>query len=453
MKNHSLRFKNESVQHLSEGRRIARFFVPLAIQAASQALCYPLVAMVAARGPGGPVNLAGLAQSNIVMFILGMFAISLVTTGMVYAKSREGYLQFQRVTLALGLLVVFIQFALCFPALSHLLFNRVIGLPPSIAYPAKITLLISIPLQLLFFVRIPYFVVMYNGRATGQASLATIGRIIFTAMLSPLFCLAGLVGPIWAVVCLTLPVALEAIFARILAAPFLRELKPSAEKIPSVKEIFFFNLPLSIGGYFLSVSAIILGAFIARAPDPERILPIYYMALGLANPVAFAATRIQTVVLVFPPESSTDRSTLKFALVAGACLGLLPLFFILPGPAELYYVKLQKLAFVDLPIARITAMSLLFFPFSVAIRAHSEGIAAWVKKPLTVLAGHAVFMATMVVCGFSLLTLGVQGYLIGAAGLTLGSLASSATMRVSLRWAKEKALPVGQTTTSVGQIR
>ena len=37
MKNHSLRFKNKSVQHLSEGRRIARFFVPLAIQAASQA--------------------------------------------------------------------------------------------------------------------------------------------------------------------------------------------------------------------------------------------------------------------------------------------------------------------------------------------------------------------------------------------------------------------------------
>jgi len=43
--------------------------------------------------------------------------------------------------------------------------------------------------------------------------------------------------------------------------------------------------------------------------------------------------------------------------------------------------------------------------------------------------------------------------LIGAVGLTLGSLASSATMRISLGWAKEKPLPVGQTTTSVGQIR
>jgi hypothetical protein len=448
-----LSLKDPNTRRLSEGWKYTRFFIPLAVQAASQALCYPLVAMVASRGPGGAINLAGLAQSNIVMFVLGMFAISLVTTGMVYAKSREGYQQFYRVTLMLGLAVILIQACLCIPALSQLLFNRIIGLPPSIAHPAKITLLISIPLQFLFFVRIPYFVVMYNGKATGKASLATIGRIMFTALLSPLFCLAGLVGPIWAVVCLTVPVALEAIFSRILAAPFLKRLQQSAAAVASAKEIFLFNLPLSIGGYFLSVSALIMGAFIARAPDPERILPIYYLALGIANPVAFAATRIQTVVLAYPPKSEKDRSSLKFALVAGACLGLLPLFFILPGPLELYYVKLQKLLPADIPIVRVTALSLMFFPFSVAIRAQSEGVAAWVKKPLTVLAGHAVFMVTMIVCGFCLLNLEVQGYLIGAAGLTLGSLASSGTMRFSLKWAKEKALPVGQTTTSIGQIR
>ena len=42
---------------------LTRFFIPLAIQAASQALSYPLVAMVASRGPGGPLNLAGMAQA------------------------------------------------------------------------------------------------------------------------------------------------------------------------------------------------------------------------------------------------------------------------------------------------------------------------------------------------------------------------------------------------------
>jgi hypothetical protein len=433
--------------------KLTRFFIPLAIQAASQSLSYPLVAMVASRGPGGPLNLAGLAQSNTIMFFLGMFAISSVTTGMVYAKSLEGYQKFRLVTRMTGLGVIAAQAVLCIPVLSHFLFGRLIGLPPEIEQPAKITLLSCIPLQFLFFFRIPYFVVMYSGRATGKASLATVARIILTALLSPFFCLLGLVGPIWAVVCLTLPVAAEALISAIFAAPFLKALRPSTTPPPNAGEIFIFNLPLSVGGYFLSGSAIILASFIARAPDPERILPVYYLALGLANPAAFAATRIQTIVLAFPPQFTGDRQTLRFALAAGAVLGFIPLIFTLPGMAEFYYVQLQNLQASDLDLVRLTAVFLIFFPLSVAIRAHSEGLAAWLKKPTTVMAGHALFMATIIVAGFALFNLGMPGQLIGPVGLTLGSLASSATMRMLLIRAKVSAFPVGQTTTSVGQIR
>jgi hypothetical protein len=437
----------------ASSRTLVRFFVPLAIQAASQALCYPLVAMVASRGPGGPLNLAGLAQANIVMFFFGMFAISYVTTGMVFAKTLEGYQKFRLVTLLTGFTVIVIQALLCTPILAHFLFGKIISLPPAIEQPARITFLVSIPLQFLFFLRIPYFVVMYIGRATGKASFATIGRITLTALLSPLFCVLGLVGPVWAVVCLTIPVAMEVLISRIFARPFLASLKPSPGSPPGAGEIFWFNLPLSIGGYFLSVSAIILAGFIARAPDPGRILPVYYLALGLANPMAFAATRIQTIVLTFPPQSNKDRRTLYFALTAGFVLGLLPLVFTLPGLIEFYYVKLQMLNPQDIQLARITAVFLMFFPFSVAIRAQSEGLAAWHKKPVTVLTGHALFLATIITTGSALLKIGVPGHLIGPVGLTLGSLASSATMRIFLNRVKARPVPVGQTTTSVGQIR
>jgi len=433
--------------------KLTRFFIPLAVQAVSQALSYPLVAMVASRGAGGPLNLAGLAQSNTVMFFIGMIAISSVTTGMVYAKTREGYDKFRSVTLITGLAVITVQAFLCVPAASHLLFGRLIGLPPSIERPAHITLLYSIPLQFLFFFRIPYFVVMYVGQATGIASLATICRIILTALLSLAFCILELVGPVWAVVCLSLPVAVEVLASAVFAAPFLKLLKPSSTQPPSAGEIFFFNLPLSIGGYFLSASAIILAGFIARAPDPDRILPIYYLALGLANPMAFAATRIQTIVLTFPPQALRDSRTLHFALRAGIILGILPLIFILPGLIEFYYVKLQKLSLEDLHLVRLTALFLVFFPISVSLRAQREGLAAWLKKPTTVLAGHTVFMVAIIVTGFGLLQLGVAPELIGPVGLTVGSLASSATMRLALNRVKERAFPVGQTTTSVGQIR
>jgi hypothetical protein len=124
-------------------------------------------------------------------------------------------------------------------------------------------------------------------------------------------------------------------------------------------EIFKFNLPLSIGGYFLSASAVILAGFIARAPD--RILPVYYLALGLANPVAFAATRIQTIVLAFPPQSGEDNRTFRFCLMAGVILGILPLLFVLPGLTEFYFIGLQKLDRLDLSLVRVTVISLFFF--------------------------------------------------------------------------------------------
>ena len=433
--------------------QLTRYFVPLAIQAISQALTHPLVAMVASRGPGGPLNLAGLAQSGTIMFFLGMFAIYYVTTGMLYAKDREGYRRFWWVCIWTGLGAISIQTLLSLPGPSHFIFAQLIGLPPSIVYPAQITLLACVPIQFLFFLRIPYQVVMYNGRATGRASLATLMRIFLTAALAPIFCYVDLVGPLWAVVCLTIPVVIEVLMSYVLARPFLKQIPPASAPPPKASKIFLFNLPLSMGGYFLVISALLLSAFIARAPEPERILPVYFLALGLANPVSYAATRIQAIVLAFPPASPGDQQTLRFALLAGIILGLLPLIFILPGLIEFYYVKLQKLPLADLGLVRITALAFMTFPLSVAIRAQREGLAAWQKKPMAVFMGHGCFMLTIILAGYVSMVIGIPGYLIGSAGLTLGSLVSSSAIRIALKWAKEKQRPVGQTTTSVGQIR
>lgn len=432
---------------------ITQFFVPLALQAMAQAFSHPLVAMVASRGEGGPLNLAGIAQSGTVMFFLGIFAIYYMTTGMVFARTQAGYKTFWRVCVWSGIYISLIQSTLCIPSVSHLLFGRIIGLPLSIEQPAQITLLASVPLQFFFFLRIPYQVALYNDLATGRASLATIGRIVLTGFLSWIFCLTGLVGPIWAIVCLTIPVLLEVVISMILARGVVRRLSPAVEPRPKAREIFFFNLPLATGGIFLALSILILSAFIARAPEPERILPIFFLAIGLANPVAFAATRIQAVVLAFPPAQHNQTLIIRFTIVAGILLGLLPLLFILPELIEFYYVSLQKININELALIRITAISLITYPFAVALRAYSEGLAAWEKKPMAVLAGHGCYMVIVLISGFIALVLGVPGYLIGGISLTLASLVSSFIIRAFLKWTHEKHLPVGQTTTPVAQIR
>ncbi len=431
---------------------LTRYFAPLALQAASQAFSYPLVAMVASRGPGGTANLAGLAQSNIVLFFIGVVGLGLVTTGMVYGRTRQGFDNFFKLTLQIGAFCSLVQVLLCTPVLSRLLFGSIIGLPPNIEAPANLTLMATIPLQFLFFLRVPYQVALYNGHETGKASIATIVRIIFTALLSFICCMAGWVGPIWAVICLTLPVALEVAGSWFLSRRLIQDLVFSAESPPRIWEIFKFNLPLSIGGYFLALVGIIIGGFIARAPDPERMMPVFYLALGLVSPVAYAATRLQAVAIGFLPAiSPRDNTIIRFTVFSGLVFGLLPLLFILPGMVHLYYVKLQQLASADIGLIRLTAFSLVIYPVGVAIRSYWEGMAALDKKPFSVLAGQAAFMATVLTSAFISLYLGAEGYLIGAIALTIGGFMSAWVTKHVLRYGKKVSIPVPQTVTSCVQ--
>jgi hypothetical protein len=269
------------------------------------------------------------------------------------------------------------------------------------------------------------------GQATGIASLATIGRVILTAVLSPLFCLAGWVGPLWAVVALTLPVALEAFVSWAFARPFLRDLPSEPRQIPRLSEIFWFNLPFTVGGYCLSLATVILAGIIARAAEPERMIPVYYLALGLASPVAFAASRLQTIVLAFPPADRYRRQTLRFAVAAGFVLGLLPLFlFSQDSTSSTRAVAEPGSGRSKMGSANGVGPGAV--ALAVALRGQSEGLAAWLKKPLIVLLGQAAFLLTASTAAAAALIAGLPGCLIGAACLPLGSLASTAAMRLAL---------------------
>ena len=67
---------------------MGRFFVPLAIQAASQSLTYPLVASIISHGRLGTLEFAAFAQGQALMFLLGAIGRGSIPTGMVFARSR-----------------------------------------------------------------------------------------------------------------------------------------------------------------------------------------------------------------------------------------------------------------------------------------------------------------------------------------------------------------------------
>jgi hypothetical protein len=404
-------------------RQLTAFFIPLALQAASQSLTYPLVAMVATHGPGGTLNLAGVAQSNIVMFLVGAIGAGLVTAGMVYGKSRLGFARFFAVNSLMALAAALVQAAICIPAVGHGIFGALLGLPASIEGPAREAFPLTILLNLLFFARNPYQVLLFNNGAAGRASTATFARIALTLALAPLFVWAGLVGPRWAIVCQSIPVAVEVAVSWYYSRPFASVFAESDRDVPRRRAIVWFTLPLSLGGFLMTLSGMLLGAAIARSDQPERMLPAFYLAVGLANPMAYAATRMQNVVLYFPPRSREDKLTRRFAVRAGAIVSFVPLLFLLPGLSHWYYVSLQQLQPGDLPLVYVAALLLVGFPFTSGLRAHWEGLAALSRRTSTILAGNIAFVAALAIAAPTCLALKVSGNIIGPIALLVSNLA------------------------------
>lgn len=413
-------------------RHLSHFFIPLALMSMSQALTYPLVAMVASRGEGGALNMAGLAQSNTFMFFLGSIAAGAVTAGMAYGKGAEGFARFRRVNAIMMLVVGCLHAFFALPGPSHLVFGVIMGLKPAIEEPARLTFFACLPLHMLFFLRNPYHVALFNARQTARAYVATLGRIVLTAALSPLFCAVGLVGPLWAVVCLTLPLLVEIAVSWALARRLIARLEPDRETVASLGEILRFSLTLSVGTVFLSMSGYVMGAFVARAPEPERVLPAAYLALGLVTPVNFGASRVQALVVSFAGERNAVGRLWRFALMAGAVLGMLPLLFQIPGLRELYYVSLQKLPPGDLGIAATTAFGMVLAPLTVAFRSLCEGRAAFLRRPEIVLGGQGIYLGIMTSTAFIALQAGASGSLLIPIAVISGNVVSAGAMVLML---------------------
>lgn len=418
---------------------LSKYFIPIALQSAAQSITYPLVAIVATNGTGGPLELAGMAQSNAIMFLLSTIGAGLVTTGMVFAKDIGGYRKFVKVNYLLATIAFILQGICVLPYISHWIFSSIMGLPPSIEPYSIRSLIATMPLNLLFFMRGPYQIVLYLNKATALASVATIARIVCTFAIAPLFCYFKLTGVAWASVALSIGVLVEVILSRLFSRPYMRVLEQNKITSPTIKELLAFTLPLSVGGLFLSISGVIIGMVIARAAHAEQLLPVFYLAIGIANPMSAAASRIQTLTIVFPPDRNAKRNTIFwYTILSGTILGFIPLLFIFPGIVQLYYVTMQNCPPKDLNLVRQTALALVLLPIGVAIRAHFEGVAAHLRKSIHILFGQGVFMGVLSVSAILFLFLHVPGNIIGPAAYFVSNTASAIVIIIALNWSAER---------------
>ena len=414
--------------------RAARFYVPLLLQAFSQSLTYPLVGSITSPGPDGVDALTAFSLGQIIMFMIGALGGGLVMTGMVFAKTREGLASFRRLNAMMMAGLLSVQALACVHPIDAFIFERLLNLSPHMAGIARQTTLFGIVMQAGFFMRNVPLVLLFNAYASFEANLATAARIALTFAFAVAFPHFGWVGPEWGLFALTVPVLLEWLLSEAFAVKYERRLK-SGEGA-SVAEQFRFTVPLAFGYGLLAVSPFMTATFVGRAANHADMLAIHYVTLGIANPVSFAALRMQAVSIQFPPEWKGDRRLLKFAVVAGAILGLIPMAFSTPLIGNWYYGGCQNIPPRILSTTRLVSFLYSFICIIHAVRGRVEGLAALRKRPSAVMSGQIAYCGTLVASLAIMLPFGVPGWAMALISIYVAPIAATAATYLRLPAAK-----------------
>ena len=412
--------------------RATKFYFPQVLQAFSQSFTYPLVGSIVVHGVNGVSDYTAFAQGLIVMFMVGALGCGLVTTGMVHGRDKEGFRQFRRLNFRIALMMLVLQLLVCAPPLDVLVFQKILGLQPDLARVARNTMLYGQVMQFTFFMRNVPFVALFNAKNSAAANVATLCRIALTAAFSPLFRRIGWVGPGWGVVAMTIPVLLEMALGYWMARPYIRALQNDNPEPSSLMTQLAFTLPLSIGGILLAMAPFMVGVFIGHADEPVRMFAIHAVSIGLANPLGFAALRMQSVVIAYPPRFKGDRAMLKYALIAGAALAACLLVCQVPAVCRWYFSGVQNLPDADIPLVRRVVALYLLLPLLQSMRGYFEGVAAWLRCPNAILAGQATNLGALVLMLELALRLHVPGYLMGVSAILFAIFMTCLVIRLGI---------------------
>ena len=409
----------------------ARFYVPLLLQAFSQSLTYPLVGAIISHGPDGVNALTAFSLGQVIQFMIGALAGGLIMTGMVFAKTRSGLASFRRLNGLMMVVLLAVQALVCMHPFDAFIFGHLLNLDPHLSEIARRTLFFSIVMQAAFFMRNVPQVILFNAYASFEANLCTVARILLTAVFVVAFPRFGMVGPDWGLVALTVPIILEWLLSELFARKYERRLEDGG--VVSVMEQFRFTVPLSFGAGLLAVSPFMTAAFVGRAENPSDMLAIHYVTLGIANPVAYAALRMQAVAIQFPPEWTGDRRLLRFAIVAGLLLGVIPFLFSLPSIGNWYYGKCQNVPPHILDTTRFVSFLYSFICMIHTVRGRVEGLAALNKCPSAVMAGQFAYFFALVAVLAVTLPIGIPGWAMSVSAIYTAPVMATAATYVWLK--------------------
>jgi len=309
------------------------FWVPLAATWVMMASEGPFLTAIIARLGDPTYNLAAFGVAFALGILVEAPVIMLMSASTALARTWESFLRLRRFAWSLNLFSTGLLVVLLTPPVFDFTMGTLLGLPPEVSELVAGALLLLLPWPAAIgYRRFLQGVLIRSGR-TRLVAYGTILRVVTMAIVAfGLFLLGDLPGAWVGAAALSTGVMVEALAARVMVAPTLREMEAGAlnddpARTPSYGQIARFYYPLALTSVIGLTVQPMLTFFMGRAPQPLESLAVFPVVNALSFlfrsvGLSFQEAAIALIGDDFEHVEEVGRFALHLALASSAALGL-----------------------------------------------------------------------------------------------------------------------------------
>jgi hypothetical protein len=419
-------------------REIFLLWLPLALSGEMMSIAGPVVQAGISRLPEPTVNLAAFGFVMSIAVLVEAPVIMLITATVTLVRNRESYFLLRRFLTHLIALVTGMGFLLYFTPLYHLVFLRLMAIPPDIVEVARPALQVLLLWPLAIAVR-RFFqgILIWQGKSM----LVTYGTALRLASLIMMVFVGVSVGSIPGALVGGLAMAVSVMVEMFVIAwwahPVIREKilplrdNPGGDSAMGYGGLLRFYWPLAGTDFMRIMARPVTTTGIARMSNPTLSLAAWPVASGLAQLVSSMAMSLQEVTLARIVDEDSKRRLATFALAAGVVLSSLLIIVSFTPVSSLYFERVMAVPADVQTLAVPTTGILVALPLLFATRNFLRGVMIWRRRTGSVQLAMFVNLLTLIVF------LALGAYFGGLMGVTVaaGATVSAQFMEtISLRW-------------------
>jgi len=294
-------------------RESYRFFAPLIFMAELHMLSHAVISAFLARMPDPEPILAAYSMAFYLHATLGSPIWACQFVAISYIKDRASVIRLLIFSAQTFVLVGWFWAIVALTPLGITFFGVVFGASEAVAREAQICMIVStLIVPCVFFRSLGYALLMLNRRTT----LVTLGTLIrLIGLFGILAVLQGRTsGPLVGMAALTACIAIESVYAVIVARKYYLDLPVSSEPPPTYKELWRFGWPVMLMQAAESGVAFTASFFLGRLLRPELALAAFGVLDGMVRVLLGPLRNLTQAVQTLTRNRADTRVTGKFAL-------------------------------------------------------------------------------------------------------------------------------------------